>query len=94
MFFYFVDDSLADMQQRCEKRPLEGNRVVLLPIRTAPSSILVRNVGPNLSQDNLFYYFDNPRSGCAEEGGAKDCVLYAKMDVAVVFFRTSAGDDQ
>ncbi|KAK7487001.1 hypothetical protein BaRGS_00021817 [Batillaria attramentaria] len=74
--------SKAQQQIQETRQPLR-----LKMIGEAPTSILVRDLVPNLSRDHLFYYFDSPKSGGIEESVLDDgCELFPGLKMAVITF--------
>ncbi|KAK7486994.1 hypothetical protein BaRGS_00021810 [Batillaria attramentaria] len=79
------EECVAKAQQQTKHK---GKPLSLELIREGPTSILVRDLDPSLTQDNLFFYFDSPRSG-GTEGSVLDedgCELYPELSMAVVTF--------
>ncbi|KAK7488792.1 hypothetical protein BaRGS_00019927, partial [Batillaria attramentaria] len=64
-------ECLSQAQHMIRQKPLERKVPSLLPIRDPPTSIIICDLDPHLSEDHLFYYFDSPRSG-GDEGGVLD----------------------
>lgn len=69
----------------------KGKFLDLILISKDPTAVLVRDMPPSLTHDNLFYYFDSPRSGGTEGEVLEDGLeLFPNLRMAVVTFSSNA----
>lgn len=69
------------------QKPLNGKRLVLLPVKFPPTSILIHDLDPGMSEEYLSLHFENRRSGSFVGGLLDDGVeMYPELKLAVVNF--------